>query len=316
MRSLGAPISASRVATATTRWQPGYPVDACATLSALQRGPYDPCHQVHRDGTLWRSSRMASGSVTYEIRQTDPRTVECTAWGDGAEELVAQLPELLGGTDDDSTFEPRTHLVATAHRRHRGLRIPRTTRVLEALVPAVLEQRVIGVEAFASWRRLVRRFGEPAPGPAPTGMYAPPSGGTWRTIPSWEWHRAGVDPTRARTAVRCATHERQLQESVRMSAAEAQRRLRAVSGVGVWTAAEVAQRAFGDANAVSVGDYNLAAAIGWTFRGHPVDDEEMLDILAPWSPHRGRVIALLAADGMLRKPRFGPRRARQDHRGH
>src|SRR5699024_10367286 len=125
-------------------------------------------------------------------------------------------------------------------------------------------------------------------------------------IPSWEWHRAGVDPGRARTAVRCAAAERQLQRACELPIEDAYRRLQAIPGVGPWTAAEVAVRALGDADAVSVGDYNLAPAIGWTFLGRPVDDEQMLGILQPWSPHRGRVIALLAADRTLRKPRFGP----------
>ena len=40
-------------------------------------------------------------------------------------------------------------------------------------------------------------------------------------------------------------------------------------GVGEWTAAETAQRAFGDADALSVGDYHLAKVIGWSLLGRP-----------------------------------------------
>jgi 3-methyladenine DNA glycosylase/8-oxoguanine DNA glycosylase len=35
----------------------------------------------------------------------------------------------------------------------------------------------------------------------------------------------------------------------------------------VWTAAETAQRAFGDPDALSVGDYHTAKMIGWTLLG-------------------------------------------------
>ena len=68
-------------------------------------------------------------------------------------------PALLGGDDDPSDFEPAHPVIADAHRRHAGLRIPKTGRVFEALVPAILEQKVITLQATASWRHLVRRFG-------------------------------------------------------------------------------------------------------------------------------------------------------------
>lgn len=299
---------------AETVWRPGRPVAAHATLRLLARGPGDPCHQVLPDRSLWRTSRMPTGPVSYRIRQLGPAEVGCQAWGAGADELVTGLPELLGARDDVTGFDPRIALVDRAHRRHGGLRIPRTGRVLEALVPAVLEQRVQGVEAFASWRRLVRAYGTPAPGPAPAGMAVPPAAEVWAAIPTWQWHRAGVDPGRARTAIVCARHARQLEQTVTMSPADAERRLCALPGVGLWTAAEVAVRALGDADAVSVGDYHLAKAIGWTLLGRPIDDAEMLATLAPWRPHRARVISLLYADRAMVKPRRGPRLARQDFR--
>lgn len=299
---------------ASTIWRPGRPVAVAQTLGLLRHGSGDPCHQVLADGAVWRTSLLPSGPVTYRISNDAPDTVRCLAWGAGAEELVLDLPELLGANDDLSDFSTRIPLVDRAHRRHLGLRISRTKRVLESLVPAVLEQRVIGSEAFASWRHLVRTFGQPAPGPAPAGMRVPPSGATWGSVPSWEWHRAGVDPGRARTAIVCARHERQLQASVDMSMPEAYRRLRALPGVGAWTAAEVAVRALGDADAVSVGDYHLAAAVGWTFHGRAMDDDAMLQTLEPWRPHRGRVLRLLIVDHTLVKPRRGPRLSHQDFR--
>ena len=48
-----------------------------------------------------------------------------------------------------------------------GLRMPRSLAVYEALLPAVLSQKVTGLEAKRAWRGLVRRWGEPAPGPPP-----------------------------------------------------------------------------------------------------------------------------------------------------
>jgi 3-methyladenine DNA glycosylase/8-oxoguanine DNA glycosylase len=184
--------------------------------------------------------------------------------------------------------------------------------VLEALVPAILEQRVPGADAFRSWRVLVSKFGTPAPGPAPAGMRVPPSADGWRKIPSWEFHRANVDPRRARTVVSCACRAASLERLVSRPGAQAREALTSLPGVGEWTAAETVQRAFGDADAVSVGDYHLAKMIGWTLLGRPIVDAVMLDLLEPMRPHRHRVVRLLEASGLAYEPRFGPRQAIRD----
>ena len=113
---------------------------------------------------------MASGAVSYCLTQQASGEVSVAAWGDGADELIASIPTLLGSQDDPDSFDPRDERVRRAQERLRGLRMVRTGRVLESLVPAVLEQKIVGLDAFAMWQRLVTRFGEPAPGPAPAGM--------------------------------------------------------------------------------------------------------------------------------------------------
>lgn len=300
--------------TVSTVWRPHLPVDVGRTLRPLRRGAGDPTYRVV-DAVVWRTTRMPSGPATLALSQRGLHEVHCTAWGPGAEEAVAGLPDLLGARDDCAGFDPRHPLLAEAHARHPGVRVPRSGRVLEALLPAVLEQKVTGKEAFAAFRTLVRRYGEPAPGPAPEGMAVPPSAETWRRIPSWEWHRAGVDPQRMRTALACAQVAHRLEECVGMDPADAERRLRAVPGVGLWTYAEVGQRALGDADALSVGDYHLAAYVGWALLGRPLDDAGMVELLEAWRPHRHRVVLLIGASGFS-KPRFGPRMTVQDHRRH
>jgi 3-methyladenine DNA glycosylase/8-oxoguanine DNA glycosylase len=228
--------------------------------------------------------------------------------------VVAGLPDLLGARDDPTGFEPRHPLLREANRRHPGLRVPRTGRVFEALVPAVLEQKVTGRQARAAWRWLVNRYGEPAPGPVPPGMRLPPGAEVWRRIPSWDWHFAGVEPSRSATIVACSRVASRLEECVEMTAADAERRLRRIPGVGVWTAAEVAQRALGNADALSLGDYHLAGFVGWSLLGRPLDDDGMVEFLQAWRPHRYRVVRLLEMSPEARKPRFGPRMTIQDHR--
>jgi 3-methyladenine DNA glycosylase/8-oxoguanine DNA glycosylase len=233
--------------------------------------------------------------------------VGCQAWGSGAGEFVDALPALLGAEDDASDFAPLEPTIAAAHRRVPHLRLGRTSRVLEALIPAVLEQRVPGADAFRSWRLLVTKFGTPAPGPAPAQMRVPPSAEVWRKIPSWEFHRANVDPGRARTLVGCAQRAASLERLCRWPAARARDALTSLPGVGVWTAAETAQRAFGDADALSLGDYHIPKMIGWTLLGHPVDDAGMVELLEPMRPHRYRAVRLLEVSGLAYEPRRGPR---------
>ncbi len=276
------------------------PVSPGHTLAPHRRGPHDPCFQIV-DGAIWRTSLQRSGPVTARIARTAADTVECQAWGDGAQEFCDNLPALLGADDDAGGFRPEDPVIALAQSRVPHLRIGRTGRVLEAIIPAVLEQRVQGVDAFRSWRLLITKFGSPAPGPAPERMRVPPPAEVWRTVPSWEFHRANVDPGRARTVVACAQRadalERQTDRDAWIS----------LPGVGVWTAAETAQRALGDTDALSVGDYHLSTMIGWTLLGHPIDDDAMVELLEPLRPHRYRAVRLLEVSRLATLPRRGPR---------
>lgn len=295
-------------------YRPATPVDLARTLQRLSHGRQDPTFRATPDGAVWRTTLGPSGPATCRLVQVDPARVDARAWGPGAREALDGVPDLLGERDDPTGFDPGLPALREAHRRHPGLRIPRTGRVLEALVPAVLEQRVISRTAFAAWRWLLDHHGAAAPGPAPAGMRVAPDAEGWLAVPSWDFHRAGVDPGRARTVRACARVAHRLEETTTMPATDASRRLQAVPGVGPWTAAEVAQRALGDADAVSVGDYHLAAAVGWALVGRRVDDAGMLELLEPWRPHRYRVVRLLELTGRGRAPRRGPRLAVQDHR--
>ncbi len=299
-------------------WRPGYPVHARLVLSSLQRGPRDPAHRVASDGTVWRASRMATGPVSYRITQLGPSAVRVQAWGPGAGEVVDDLPRLLGADDRPETFTPSHPVLVRAVRELPGYRVPCTGRVVEALVPAVLEQRVIGLDAFDAWRRLVTWHGDPAPGPTPVGMLVPPDAARWREISTWDWHRAGVDPGRQRAARSVLSLAEGLERAAaRGERAAVYRALLAVPGIGRWTAAEVGSRALGDADALPLGDYHLPALAGIALGdGRKLPDDAVEEFFEPWRPHRFRVVRLLELAPSVRIPRHGPRLTRQDHRAH
>lgn len=300
----------------STTYTPAGPLSLRLTLRPLSRGSQDPTMQWTPTGA-WRTLPTPAGPATLFLSQRG-RSVEATAWGDGAEWAIAAVPELCGAGDDDEGFDVASHsFLHDSRRRNPGLRLLRTGLVLEMLIAAILEQKVTGLEARRAWAQLIRAHGEPAPGPAPAGMHVFPSAYAWRMIPSWEWHRAGVDPQRSRTALAAASVATGLERTIALGRGgpEVEKRLRSVPGVGAWTAAETMQRAHGDADAVSVGDYHLPALVGWALIGKPVDDDGMLELLAPWPGHRQRVMRLIESSGFA-KPRFGARMTIQDHRNH
>jgi 3-methyladenine DNA glycosylase/8-oxoguanine DNA glycosylase len=316
--ALPAPGAGSRAGPASREWQAPFPVDVRLVLSVHRRGPRDPAYRVSGDGAVWRTSRTPDGPGTLRVTARpagpDAQTViSAAAWGPGAGWLLGSLPSLLGAADDPAGFAPAHPVLRELSRRHPGARVGRSGRVLEALVPAVLEQKVVSPEAHRAWRWLLLRFGDPAPGPAPAGMRVFPAAGTWPRIPSWDWHRAGVEAVRARTIAAAARSAGRVEEILAMPVADADRRLRALPGIGPWTSAEVRQRACGDADAVSVGDYHLPAAVGWALAGRVVDDAGMLELLAPYRGHRYRAARLIELGG-ARPPRRGPRMPVRDYR--
>ncbi|MFD6106641.1 DNA-3-methyladenine glycosylase family protein [Nocardia salmonicida] len=292
------------------------PFDVGITVSPLRRGVGDPCHHVGPDGSHWHASRLPTGVVTYRLTQDGRDGATARAWGPGAEEFLAGLDRMLCLEENLDDFTPDHPKLVEAHRTVPGLRMLKTGLVIESLIPAVLEQKVHTKSSFAAWRTLVREFGTKAPGPAPTGLMVAPDADTWRLIPSWKYHRANVGPQRAQTIVRAAGVADSIERTAALDPVEAARRLRSLPGIGVWTVAETAQRAFGDADALSVGDYHLAAVVGWSLLGHPIDDDAMVEYLRPLQPHRYRAVRLLGLSGQAREPKFGPRDPLTDHRHH
>ncbi|AYG03691.1 DNA-3-methyladenine glycosylase family protein [Gryllotalpicola protaetiae] len=296
----------------STVYDPALPVDLRATLGPLGRGPYDPTTQW-QGSAVWRTFTSPEGPVTLRLEQSSTGApVRARAWGPGREWAIDGVPRLLGRDDDWSQLDLSRHpFLAETLRRLPGLRLPATRRVFEAMAPAIIEQKVTSLEAYREWARLVTRFGALPPGPRPAmprKLRVSPTPEAWRAIPSWEWHQAGVDPTRSRTLVNAASRASAIER------AENAAILTTLPGIGPWTAAETLQRSHGDPDQVSVGDYHVPHFVGYALAGdRHCDDAGMLELLAPWAGQRQRVVRLILASGRLPERR-GPRATLTDHR--
>lgn len=283
------------------RWKPERPVDLGLTLAPLGFGPW-----LRHDGdAVLRATRTPQGPATLRLCQVSGE-LRAEAWGPGAGWAVGNAGALCGQTDDDSGFRAVHPLIAQLRRQARGMRIPRTGAVFEAVVPAVLAQLVTSLEARRSYRALVSALGEPAPGP--WRLTVPPSPQVLGRTPYWAFHRFGIERRRAEVVIRAARSAGRLEETAGMDLPSAYGRLQAFPGIGPWTAAKVAMVALGDADAVPVGDYNLPHAVGYALEGTArSSDARMLELLEPYRGHRARVVRMITEAGIA-APRFGPRR--------
>lgn len=297
-------------------WRPDYQLDLPGVLGSLRRGKGDPAFRTDGVGeAIWRTTTTPDGAATTRMHRRGDGTVVAAAWGPGAAWALDVLPSLLGADDRPEEFTAHHPLVAETAARLPGLRFCASKRVWDVLVPSVLEQKVTSVEARRSWRELCWRFGDKPPGPAPEGMRVPPTPQQIRAVPDWEWHRAGVDNARRRAILACATVAHRLEAAADLGGSAGRELLRKVPGIGVWTAAEVAQRVWGDPDAVSFGDFHIPATVGWALLGRPIDDAGLMEVLAPYKAQgqRQRAVQYVEASG-FRKPRFGPRFSPRDYR--
>ena len=166
-----------------------------------------------------------------------------------------------------------------------------------------------GEEARRAWRGLIARHGgSRRPGPPAFRLRLPPA----------RRRRSPASPTTTSTRSAWSGVGRSSsggwpggppgsRRSRACPLADAYARLTAVPGIGPWTAAEVAVRALGDPDAVSVGDFHLPNLVAYALAGEPrADDARMLELLEPWRGQRAHVVRLLELSG-IRAPRYGPR---------
>lgn len=299
---------------ATRVWRPDRVVDL-RLLLVHRHGGQDPSYRLEGGPDVqrarhWRATRTPDGPATLALSRTADGVI-AQAWGPGRDWALESVPDLLGESDQLDDLALSDPLIRDLAERLGVPRYGRTGRVVEALVPAIFEQKVTGQEAFAGFGNLIRKFGSRAPGPR-TDLRILPSPAELRAIPSWDWLKLPIDPGRSRTLLGAMAVADALERAESQPAEILGRRLRTLPGIGEWTEAEVRQRSHGDPDAVSFGDYHLAPNMGWALTNAPWSDDQMREYLAPFTGHRRRVVDLILGAAGTR-PRRGPRMAPRTH---
>lgn len=285
------------------------PLHLAHTLGHLQVGGNDPTMRM-AGNALARASRTPDGPVTLRVDvDATGRSVTAVAAGPGSDWALHHVPDLLGCNDRHDGFEPgHDEVVARLMRRVPGFRIGHTGLVADLLAATILAQKVTATEAIRAWHHLVEAADQPAPrAPDLPHLLLPPTADWWANTPSWRYTAAGVDRSRAMTIIGAHRHVTALQAAGAMPRDQRRRRLTAIRGIGPWTAAIIERAAFGDPDAVEVGDFHLANIVAWNLASESrADDDRMLELLAPFTGHRGRVAQVVKLTGR-RPPAYGPR---------
>lgn len=277
------------------------PLDLRRTLRPLH-GWFGP------DG-WWYPARTPEGNASLRVHRTRAEVIG-EAWGRGAVWLLERLGSLVGLDDDPSSFKTDHPIVSELHRSNPGSRFGRTGLVFPALLLAICGQKVTGREATNAVRGLRRTFSDIAPGPLPS-LRLPPDPDRMANAPYHTYHELYLEKRRADLLREVARHANRIDALGAESPAEAARALESFRGIARWTSAKTIEITHGDPDQVPVGDFHFKHMVVHHLTGRDRGtDEEMLELLEPFRPHRGRVIRLLHLLG--HEPSFGPRMTPRD----
>lgn len=269
------------------------------------RRTLDPLHGYFGEDGWWLTARTPDGPGSLRIRRTREELIG-ESWGEGSSWLLDRLDGIGGLEDDPRRFSTDHDVVGELHRRNPGYRFGRTGLVFDSLVIAICGQKVTGKEAGMAMRGLRRAFSDPAPGPR--GLRLPPDPTRMAEAPYWAYHELHLEKRRADVLRRVAAAHQRIDELAGASPARASEVLISFDGVGSWSVAKTLEASNGDPDQVAVGDFHLKHMVVHHLTGRDRGtDVEMLELLEPFRPHRGRVVRLLGLLGG--EPKFGPRMA-------
>jgi len=244
---------------------------------------------TRRSGVYWWSTTTPLGSAVVAFRPARAE-IRADAWGPGTDWALTRLPSLLGADDDPTGFRPDHPVVAALATRFGTLRIGATGRWYEALATSAIGQRVVKGDATTSRMKLSRRHGDLSLD-APVPPFPTPS--AILSLTDHEFHRAGIERSRARVVRIAARYADRLEALDDVSVIDATSWLQRLPGVGPWTTALTTSVAGGDPDAVPIGDLHIPRKVTYALSGEEGDDQRMLELLEPFAGHRQRVVRLV-----------------------
>lgn len=278
------------------------------TVTAFRIGSHDPTIRI-TEHDIWRATFTPEGPATLHIAKWKSPSAQVMAYGDGAAWILPKALDLLGTSDIIPAITPAHEPVADAQKKFGQLTLGRSHTPYHELLHAVLAQRVTSIEAIRQWHDIIARFGTIAPGPQ-ADLLVPPSPDVLTSLAYHDFHQFGIERKRADTLISVAKHFDFL---TRTTARDAQphdltAQLQLIPGVGVWTAAVAGGLAFGDPDALLIGDFHVKNTVAYALTGRiRGTDEEMVTTMAPYLGQRHRVVRWLQLAG-ARAPARGPRR--------
>lgn len=253
-------------------------------------------------GQLCLVTVRSLGTVDVPLLEVEIKASGARLDGDVVSEVERQVAWILGADQDlvpfyrmatnDSELGPLAHGL-------RGLHVPHTASVYEALVLAILGQQISSHVARMVRTSLIQTY----------GPSAEVSGVKYYAFPRPEAIvRAGVEGLRAikfsarkaeyivDIAARVATGELDLEGLQHQPDEEVVRTLLSIRGVGLWTAHWLLIRALGRTDGFPHGDLAVQRLLGvMVDGGPPLSPKEALWYSRRWSPYRSYMTTYLFA---------------------
>jgi DNA-3-methyladenine glycosylase II len=255
------------------------------TVDALRRLASNVVDVVGPDGTLYRALEGGGDTEAVAVRARDCNCIEVRATGRDAARWLPVVARMLGTQVDLARWYARSRRVAwlaplTAALR--GLKPPRYPTLWEACAHAILFQQISIHAAAAIMRRVVEMLGRTLSVDGVRCIAFPPPQ-RWLDAGEATLRGAGVSTNkvahlRAAAGALCAgaLDEAELE---RLPTAEAAQRLRAVRGIGAWSASVVMLRGLGRLDTFPLRDSGVARSLALLAGGIHVDQEALLEEL-------------------------------------
>jgi AraC family transcriptional regulator of adaptative response / DNA-3-methyladenine glycosylase II len=248
------------------------------------------------EGSTWTGAyRLGAGAVvarvTFEPGAAHCRVVVPSALDAEAAALVHErILATLGLTSDPLRFEAQVSSspeLAPLIDGQRGLRVPLLADPFDGLVWAIVGQQINLPFAYTLRRRLIERVSRPAG----EGLYVPPAPEAVAALEveallplSFSRAKAGYLIGAARSVV---DGRLPLEALAGVSATRIERTLRAVRGIGPWSAHYMMMRSFGFLDCVPLGDVVLLSSLKQFFAlDERPGKSETLALMERFSPYR------------------------------